>query len=334
MAPTPPRVSRRARSRVRRDAWRTVLPILVVGCLVLSVVVVAGGSAVRRDVGCGLCHRGHVAANQDSAHQGLRCAECHASPGAAGLVADGLRSIRWLSVSPFRDAQPGFAPERACRECHSFVLTSTVTTYVRVRHADFAEERCARCHAGTGHRVDAERRWYAGPLMEDCTGCHRVSGTNVDACYVCHPPGLTRQRPEDERSTVFTASHGAGWQRAHGMGDMSGCTTCHIPADCAKCHGIPLPHQQGWQRVHGDGLTEPVRERCSACHDPQWCTDCHGIEMPHGDGFLPAHGGLAEGLKDVCYRCHVEASCAQCHYSAEHNQAPGVDYHFGAGDPQ
>jgi hypothetical protein len=294
--------------------------IAVVAALVVfgAFVVLAGLGAGVRVVSCDTCHsmRSYAEAHVDTAHAALTCAECHTGSGAAGLFSDGARAVRWIVREPFvEDPAPIAVSDSACRTCHDAVLTETVVGSVRVRHSDFEDTACGECHGGTAHPVDG--RWHLGPQMEDCLSCHRVSLNNIDVCETCHSSDA--REASRERPSAWRASHGPGWEQAHGMGDLSGCTACHAPAACERCHGVGLPHPPTWEREHGRDLAEDQRAACSTCHLESWCTDCHGVEMPHPAGFLPDHGSVAEAAGETaCSNCHVSDQCSSCHFYSSH----------------
>ena len=297
-----------------------------------TVLAVGAGAAVRL-VECSVCHtmRPYAAAHGETRHASIECAVCHVTGGVLGLPADGVRALRWLVAEPFADGvHPMRTGDASCRGCHDEMLSQTVVASVRVRHSDFDETACGTCHGGTAHPLGS--RWHIGPQMDDCLTCHRVSLTNVGACDVCHPVEATRSAREG--TTAWRASHGAGWQQAHGMGDLSGCPACHAPSTCERCHGVGLPHPPTWSRAHGTDLADDVREACGTCHQSEWCAACHGVEMPHPDGFLPVHGPQADeaGLT-ACERCHDAAQCDACHYFSSHPNFPSVGMTaFGRGE--
>jgi hypothetical protein len=309
--------------------------ILVIAAAVVVVASLTTGllGAATRVVDCSVCHsmRPYEDAHAQTGHASLGCIECHASRGVLGLPADGARAMRWIVREPFVDnVEPVLLGDSLCRGCHESILDEVIVSSVRVRHSDFEEAACGTCHGGAAHA--AEGRWYIGPQMEDCLTCHRVSLNNVGVCDVCHPVEATS--PSRDRPSAWRASHGPGWEQAHGMGDLSGCPACHAPSTCEQCHGVGLPHPPTWQREHGTDLDAGTREACQTCHEVQWCSDCHGVEMPHPEGFLPAHGPQAtEAGEAACTRCHDIEQCYACHFYSSHPNFPSVGMSAFGGDP-
>lgn len=312
---------------ISRRHITVIAAAVVVGVLVSLTL----GGMTFPSTGCSWCHsmQPHVTAHEASSHVSVECRSCHATPGVLGPTADGLRIVRWLLAEPFADG-PGVVSlsDRPCMSCHTETLHETITGSVRVRHEDFADEPCATCHGGTSHTV--EGRFYIGAQMEDCMSCHRVSVANLVGCEACHPDDTApsaRSLP-----TAWKASHGAGWEQAHGMGDLRSCPACHAPSVCEKCHGVGLPHPSAWSRSHGLGLTDAARADCVPCHQEQWCMDCHGVPMPHPVGFLPVHGPAAEENPGACDTCHSAEQCDYCHYRSSHPDVPGTGMSLPGGD--
>jgi hypothetical protein len=228
--PAPPR-------RITR-AQALIIAAAVLVFAALSTVLLG---AATRVVACSACHsmRPYETAHAGTGHASIECDDCHASRGVLGLPADGVRAIRWIVREPFVDSvEPVLLGDASCRRCHETMIEEVLVSSVRVRHSDFEETPCGTCHGGTAHPVAG--RWHIGPQMEDCLNCHRVSLNNVGACDVCHPAEATSA--SRERPSAWRASHGPGWEQAHGMGDLSGCPACHAPSTCEACHGVGLPH--------------------------------------------------------------------------------------------
>lgn len=297
--------------------------LVVLGATVaVSALSFAAGLAVRSDVGCGACHemQAYQAAAKDSMHGTLECAECHATPGTFGLLADGLRAFSWVAASG--PALTEIDSER-CLACHENVREEVLQAAgISVRHSDFLGESCSTCHGGTAHKV--ESRWYRVLEMDDCMSCHRSSGQNPEQCGECHVPDPA-SRERREGPTAWRATHGPGWKSTHRMGTLTTCVSCHIPGFCTECHGVRVPHPADWLASHGPVTVESSQAPCETCHDAGWCTGCHGVDMPHEPGFLPAHGLRATQVgEQVCARCHNPQTCVMCHYESSHPNLPGI----------
>jgi hypothetical protein len=322
--------------RWSRDRRRAVLIVSSVICTILFAWIATGfglGYAVRASVGCSSCHqcRVYVDAHLDSGHKDVSCASCHARKGVFGMLADGLRAQRWTVLTPFvKSVQPVDVGDMTCRRCHAAALEdTTVSKGIRVRHSDFIDVPCRSCHSGSGHAI--KDRWYIGSQMQDCMDCHRTTVSRVSTCDECHvatgatSPTSTAAAQAGISQTTWRATHGAGWKKSHGMGDLTSCKACHLPGFCEKCHGIPVPHPTDWPQIHGTGVDVQNRKACYTCHKAEWCVACHGVEMPHGPGFLPQHPQIAKKVgTQACSKCHDPQACDVCHYQSSHPHVPGL----------
>ncbi len=191
---------------------------------------------------------------------------------------------------------------------------------IRVRHSDFSEMPCTRCHAGTGHAL--EDRFYRVAEMDDCMQCHRSSINNLDTCETCHVPDADAERREG--NTTWRVTHGAGWEQAHGMGDLRTCNACHEPPYCIDAMACRcLIPQTGWS-----GMVHRWQESATSLRD----VPRHGVvyRLSSGrdaspDGLPPVHGPEAEDIgEDACHRCHDARYCSECHLQSSHPNVPGV----------
>lgn len=322
--------TREMRTSARRSVGAGHAVVLGLALALMAAVAntVLMGAAAGFGGTCVACHamKPYETASRVSGHQEMACPSCHSDAGALALLANGTAmQRRVLSAITRKPVTLGsWTGDASCRSCHSGVLTRTVRSAsgIVVRHEDFADVSCLECHAGTGHPLS--RRVYSAARMEDCTGCHRVTYRNADACEMCHAEDWNAE--SSLSPTTWRITHGPKWQETHGMGDLSRCSMCHKQSYCVDCHGTAIPHPAAWQHSHGNGLSAAKRAECEKCHSSQWCLACHGIEMPHADGFLKDHTAIGKQTGDgLCLRCHVASACEECHRLAEHPDVPGVD---------
>lgn len=306
-----------------RETVRLIAAYAGLAAFVWLLVTAGLGIAVDDTACASACHtmRAYDTAADGSAHASIGCQECHATPGPAGALVDGVALQRRVLAAAVGRA-PASAPvsDAACRTCHVGVSRGTVVAGgIAVRHSDFWATPCADCHGGTAHAVSDRR--YRVPEMDDCLQCHSASANEPSQCSRCHVPGSQKERPG---AASWAITHGPTWAQTHGLGDSSTCVSCHAPAYCARCHGVALPHPTDWPQVHGREMSDDDLRACQTCHNPDWCVSCHQIEMPHPAGFLPAHGPEAERLGgDTCVRCHTQQACDDCHFRSAHPDIPG-----------
>lgn len=312
-----------ARNDTPARRFARLLPIWigVAVSLWLLALVAAGFAATSASTCTSGCHsmRPYAAHGGAEEHAGLTCQDCHR----LGFVSGGVALHRRFFAQAVGRV-PASAPtdDAPCRSCHKRLATRTVVaSAVRVRHAELWSRPCVDCHGGIGHKI--EGRVYGVSQMQECVECHSVSARDPKSCDFCHHPNADDTA---EEATLWRATHGPNWDDTHGMGDLESCISCHQPAQCADCHGVPLPHNEAWPQVHGLGLTAEYRTLCEDCHEPTWCSGCHGIDMPHAGTFLKEHDDQAATLgMDVCMKCHIKGACDDCHLRSSH---PDLPMHF------
>lgn len=225
-----------------------------------------------------------------------------------------------------RAPMPASIDERRCVSCHAQALAGVVRAHgIAVRHSDFAATRCAYCHGGVGHLVS--NRAYKHPEMDDCLTCHKASPMNVASCDLCHIDGS--DPAVRVAKSAWRVTHGAGWEKTHGLGDLATCAACHTRDKCAKCHGVQMPHPENWKAVHGTGVDASRRTKCHECHAQSWCEACHGgVPMPHPQGFIKTHyDDVEKHGYETCLKCHLLTDCEACHVAGAHLRLPGISPH-------
>jgi hypothetical protein len=228
-----------------------------------------------------------------------------------------------VQLVPWRDPDPSRAsvPNSRCLGCHAKQIVGSVVEVngVRMRHDDImgTGTTCQECHAEANHggsRVASSLGHAA------CSTCHdgKTAGIECTICHVQQPARDVTKLPPSEAKT-----HTALGGTLHGMGDLTGCPTCHARSSCATCHKIPLPHDPNtFAFTHGkDAIAN--REACLACHQQTFCFACHQMSMPHPTDYLAAHVTEAGKTdKALCLRCHVAEDCTRCHDAHVHAPLP------------
>lgn len=303
------------RKAVRISAFAKVAG--AVSALALLLFLAAGPATLAAPRTCASCHSAAYAKWQASPHAKVGCGSCHTDRAAAlglgnsvGLLGDVTHTGAGSNVLP--------VPNTGCLRCHpSAKLDATVLTSsgLRMSHRGLlaAGYRCVDCHADVAHSVPAARS--TRPTMSRCATCHnneKVTG----ACTTCHAEAASKVQAR-QVDPEWSKTHGPDWKTLHGMGDLSTCTLCHARADCQKCHGLPMPHDDAFVADHGTVAKQGVQV-CLACHQQSFCDSCHGIQMPHPAGFLAAHPTVAKEPNAPCLRCHTQANCDDCHQAHVH----------------
>lgn len=248
---------------------------------------------------CSSCHRSErfLSATASAAHSAVECKACHRSSGRLSAVSYGASHLKYLVPGIKVTGRDGTAvPDSRCLACHKDIAAKPVSSNgVNIAHETCAKGSfCTDCHSTTGH--GSASAWPRVYDMETCLGCH-VSKASTK-CDLCHQGRLPASRVT---SGVFAVTHGAEWQKTHGMGNSATCSICHTAASCEKCHGPGLPHDPKFIQKHSTFAQRPDA-KCSMCHDKTFCSDCHGLSMPHPAQFTRQHAKSAEANRAQCNR--------------------------------
>lgn len=307
---------------------RTRVPariLIIIGCVIALVVVGALASVTVASVrlsGCSSCHEKDVRfakATAATAHAkaDVTCADCHAQrSNVTQRVKFGVYEAfgMWIPVLKPSATDATQPRDQLCLTCHSDVMEKTITTGgIRIAHAACSEGRqCVDCHSEVGH--GSATKWPKSPAMNDCASCHKARRVST-TCETCH---AGRVETDASKEPEFLATHGANWQKTHGMGQMTSCSLCHKEADCGSCHGPGVPHGDDFMNTHAATSQQPGAT-CLTCHNDAFCNSCHLIEMPHPSAFIAGHSDIVKKDGDTsCMRCHVQSDCDTCHEKHVH----------------
>ncbi len=269
---------------------------------------------------CKLCHLDEVRNWANSSHKELSCQFCHQRPGVIGLFEQRIRAMNMLFATfNLSRYSPAYVQSSFCLDCHNEISRGVIKgEKVKVRHSDFLNEgyKCVYCHSAVVHGDSIKTKKEIN--MDKCLECHDGSRASAK-CTICH---IKRIEKASDVNSPYRLTHDQGtWSETHGLGKQASCQVCHARGFCARCHKIPLPHQEFWLNIHGKEAIK-AEESCIKCHNRTLCEGCHRIKMPHPKGFLPSHSQIVkkEGT-EACYSCHIESSCKECHISHIH---PGL----------
>jgi len=218
-------------------------------------------------------------------------------------------------------------PSETCLKCHSSVKVS-ISRKVKPGYADviFSHAKhegvdCSDCHAGVEKSTELTRGKYI-PSMDQCLKCHTELGVSVE-CQTCHKVLRKEERP---------SSHGAGFDRAHGMLSQladARCSICHQESYCQECHleKEPRNHTFAWKKKAHGGLAMIDRSSCQTCHKTDFCVVCHSETRPTNHA-----AGWGNPLNSHCQTCHLPLStsgCAICHKTLESHLTVRPGDHIG-----
>ena len=317
---------------------RKLLALKIVALVALAIAVVALLPAVVATVytpGCTSCHAAETKAQYEGPHHQVTCESCHKGATAAQRFAF-RQTVMYgmvLKIFPVSNAQASVSNE-SCSQCHKADTIGTGSNGMvsakglQIAHIPCSKgQNCTDCHGGTGHLLSTQIP--VSYSMSACVACHNANQTDSSDCAKCHVGGTQNAAQEASKFTLstFSTTHGANWQKMHGAGDLSTCTSCHPQSDCARCHGALVPHDIYIVQTHGKVAANPTaRQKCYTCHtDQKFCDDCHGLPMPHPANFLTTHITETKKIGEAtCYNCHAKSDCDNCHSAHVHPGGAGL----------
>lgn len=317
-------MSNTARTQRRTIAWLT-LAIGVLALFVLLNVLSIGAAAIAPER-CLSCHdTSERPIEVRESHASIACGSCHGGPTITGKADFAAREVygMYLRLPVLDGRRTAAVSDAACIKCHDPARPPSEASAVRINHPTCTEgSSCTDCHSRVAHGDSVE--WARSYDMFACVSCHMTEAISVE-CDLCH---TERSREERIRTGSFAMTHGATWQKTHGMGDSLACAACHPADKCVDCHGPGVPHEAAFVSNHGEYAQLPDA-RCTSCHQSQFCTDCHGTPMPHPASFVGRHSKVVEDQGDTsCKTCHAESDCSTCHVMHIH---PGNARQSGGG---
>ena len=267
---------------------------------------------------CISCHTEEQEQLEVRAHREVSCVGCHVPKALVRRLsfynAQAYHMI--LGIPPSTSLYSSNVADYQCNTCHDSVRGIVHSNGLIIDHTACTKGiRCTSCHAGIFH--ESEDRMTVGYSMNTCLRCHQQNRVNQTIeCNQCHD-GQFRSRTT--MPSGFRIVHGASWEQAHGLGDLSTCNACHNDTFCARCHGEGVPHPTTFLTTHGQ-VARSSPDGCPTCHkDTSICDTCHGIEMPHPQGFLQEHSSITYKTgRTVCMNCHIDFDCNECHVAHTH----------------
>ncbi|MEW5705927.1 MAG: hypothetical protein AB1743_03900 [Actinomycetota bacterium] len=272
---------------------------------------------------CGFCHKAEYNTWQKSSHENINCNLCHHRPDLVSFFSQRFDVARMIFAYPLsllkKKTISADVPNVVCSACHSNDEKTSINKGIRINHKAIIKSayRCTGCHSTVVHGKAVPNPRFAS--MDKCTACH-IGKSPSSECITCHVENVSQL--DRTFKGPWQISHGKNWRKLHGMGDTSGCGTCHADYFCLVCHSVSMPHPDAWMNQHGKEALKS-REGCLKCHKEAFCDSCHHIEMPHQSNFLEVHSKQAKKIgKKVCYRCHQEQGCLRCHSQHIHPGLP------------
>lgn len=251
---------------------------------------------------------------QATAHQNIKCVNCHRQPGLSNLITYKVSSVKEIFRHytgfnrPIKTATP--IGNKACEVCHSFNRTYTPSGDIIIPH-DRHKARgiaCVDCHAGVAHGKIAQRgvtnegelaAWtlstakqetpskYTNPSMSSCMECHYKKKITTE-CKACH---RTIMLPADHRESKWLA------QAKHGLAARRNLSECN------RCHSYSI-------EVTNVSTKDKIAQYAQV---NSFCAACHMVVPPsHKDKWLMYHKEQVKVKGQAnCLICHNEDRAPQ-----------------------
>jgi DmsE family decaheme c-type cytochrome len=195
----------------------------------------SGSPHESRDVTCTNCHQVHIANQKvlSKATQAEVCFNCHKTQRA---------QTHRISSHPLTNSVLGSAAKMACSDCHNPHGSTGPSQLVK----NSVNETCFTCHA--------EKRgpflFEHSPVVDDCTNCHTVHGSNTAPLLKARLPFLCQQCHQDHGGPIKSGTSVASGIVAPGtittgtalgssptvQGNGRMCLNCHV-----MIHGSNAP---------------------------------------------------------------------------------------------
>ncbi len=333
-----------------------VVEVVLLAALAVLAIVVFGSIYIRvveDPKFCGaLCHEMEATYNsyKSSAHNGIRCSECHSEPGVKGftkgLIVDAAQEV-YIHMSgeqfyDMDDLHPKISDAACLRhECHK------VETLVESKsllgddnifsHRSHLPVALIEEHGGSA--MAAEMSGTSPSL--NCTSCHSQSkevhmAVDRRVCFLCHS--------SDEMATAQECSscHAipAPQHETVMAGDSTSCADCHaviatditVPEEnCAACHEGEVAKPLHAHSAHATHVG-PQNARCMECHQilerehgelvahyDDNCQECHSTQVSMYQGTVTF---VAEAMPSIKAE---SVDCSSCHVSLVENGAEHLD---------
>ncbi|MEH7504209.1 NapC/NirT family cytochrome c [Neobacillus drentensis] len=265
---------------------------------------------------CSTCHEmapEHVTF-QASAHNQIKCTQCHIKPGTKNLVIHKIESLKEVYYHVVGPPDPivqtvGVSNEN-CEQCHSRNRLITATGDLKVNHKGHIEEGipCITCHSGVVHAKVAERgindsSTYVAWTKENAKKLmgEKYEKPNMGTCISCHEQVNLGKKPwkdiaynlpknNHENKSIENKDSSTSKETAE---EKAGILERELPVNKQK---IIL------QAVGQQKIDVKLSMECFTCHQKIKTPKNHDINI-----WLQRHGDFAVKELDTCFNCHKDS---------------------------
>jgi nitrate/TMAO reductase-like tetraheme cytochrome c subunit len=262
---------------------------------------------------CSTCHEmapEHVTF-QASAHNQIKCTQCHIEPGAKNLVVHKVESLKEVFYhivgAPDPIVQTVAVSNENCEQCHSRNRLVTATGDIIVNHKGHIEEGipCITCHSGVVHAKVVERgindsESYPAWTKENADKLmgEKYEKPNMGTCIGCHDQVNQGKRPWKKIAYSLP-------ENTHGKEDKKSVTLQETAETMASIDYREIP--ESTQRIILEAIGQQQTDvklsmECFTCHQKINIPDNHKLK-----NWNQQHGKFAVEELAECLHCHQDS---------------------------
>jgi nitrate/TMAO reductase-like tetraheme cytochrome c subunit len=270
---------------------------------------------------CKTCHEmapEHVTF-EASAHNQIKCTQCHIEPGAVNMVTHKIHSLKEVYYhivgvpDPIVQTMPVMNVN--CIQCHSENRLVSATGDVIVNHEKHIKDAgipCITCHAGVVHAKAVERGInhtadldYWTKENADKLISKKYTSPNMGTCIDCHNKVNNGEKPwEDIAYSLPENTHGKHNDKKE---DGHGSETASTEAHGEEEDGSEAEIKEGTQDIILQAIGKQKKDvklsmECSSCHKEVATPKNHDRNK-----WDQKHGGIAFSELDKCMDCHEDS---------------------------
>jgi nitrate/TMAO reductase-like tetraheme cytochrome c subunit len=302
-------------SAIKKSVKRWRLLVVMIGCFIVMIGLSYGAiSYTSKPSFCANCHEmapEHVTF-QASAHNEIKCTQCHIEPGAKNLVVHKVKSLKEVYYHivgpPDPIVQTVAVTNESCEQCHSRNRLVTATGDLIVNHKEHVEKGipCISCHSGVAHAKIVERgingsATYAAWTKENAKKLmgREYEKPNMGTCIDCHEQVNQGKEPWKDTAYILP-EHGD----SKGKGAAEEETTAFKETPEMKAGVLERNLPENTQKT----ILEALGQQQTDVKLSMECITCHQqIKVPENhdkNDWSNKHGNTAVEQLQECLNCH------------------------------
>jgi nitrate/TMAO reductase-like tetraheme cytochrome c subunit len=271
---------------------------------------------------CDNCHEmaSESVTFQASAHNQIKCTQCHIEPGPVNLVKHKIHALKEVYYHvvgvPEQIVQTMPVKNENCVQCHSENRLVSATGDLIVNHEGHIKKAkipCITCHAGVVHAKTAERGintindhdYWTKDNAEKLIS-KKYTSPNMGTCIDCHNKVNNGEEPwKDIAYSLPENTHGKHAEKKAEDGHSTQTATTEVHEE-DKEHGATA-HKEETQDIILQAIGKQKNDvelsmECSTCHQDVSTPKNHNVTK-----WDQNHGDVALKNLDKCMECHQDS---------------------------